>query len=240
VRAPSTGTARPVRTLPLDHPVSRRLLSEEVFHRLRDSIVRGELAPGEKVKDAELAERLGLSRTPVREALARLVDSGLVEAKPGVYTRITTLNRRDVENALAVLRSLDHLAMETGVPLLTDADLDRMRQANIDFARAVLAEDPDAALDADDRFHSVPLAAADNPVLSRVVAQLHPQIHRILYRKFSTLLGGRNTVDHHDRLLALCVRGEARAAADLSARQWSQLGGLIGRLFETNELSEEG
>ncbi|MFF6783894.1 GntR family transcriptional regulator [Streptomyces sp. NPDC012510] len=54
----------------LDSPVPRRLLSDEVFHRLRDSIVRGELAPGEKVRDGELAERLGLSRTPVREALA--------------------------------------------------------------------------------------------------------------------------------------------------------------------------
>ena len=228
------------RSVSLNSPVSRRLLSEEVFHRLRDSIVRGELAPGEKVKDAELAERLGLSRTPVREALARLVDSGLVEAKPGVYTRITTLNRHDVEHALSVLRSLDQLAMETGVPRLTKHELDRMRRANRDFARAVAADDPDAALEADDRFHAVPLAAAANPVLSRVTEQLHPQIHRILYRKFSTLLGGRNTVEHHERLLALCVHADARAAADLSARHWSELGGHITRLFETNELSEEG
>ena len=229
-----------VRTVSLDSPVSRRLLSEEVFHRLRDSIVRGELAPGEKVKDAELAERLGLSRTPVREALARLVDSGLVEAKPGVYTRITTLNRRDVENTLAVLRSLDHLAIETAVPLLTKRDIDRMRQANRDFEHAVAADDPVAALEADDRFHAVPLATADNPVLDRVVEQLHPQIHRILYRKFSTLLGGRNTVEHHERLVALCARADARAAADLSSRHWSELGGHIGRLFETNELSAVG
>ena len=229
-----------MRTLTLDYPVSRRLLSDEVFHRLRDSIVRGELAPGEKVKDAELAERLGLSRTPVREALARLVESGLVEAKPGVYTRITTLNRRDVEKTLAVLRSLDRLAVETAVPLLTKHDLEQMRQANRDFERAVDAEDTDAALEADDRFHAVTLTAADNPVLRRVVEQLHPQIHRILYRKFATLLGGRNTVEHHDRLLALCSRGDARAAAELSARHWSELGGHISRLFETNELSAEG
>ena len=224
----------------LDSPVSRRLLSEEVFHRLRDSIVRGELAPGEKVKDAELAERLGLSRTPVREALARLVESGLVEAKPGVYTRITTLNRHDAQHALSVLRSLDRLAMETGVPRLTKRDLDQMRRANREFSRAVAVEDPDAALAADDRFHAVPLAAAGNPVLSRLVEQLHPQIHRILYRKFSTLLGGRNTVEHHERLLTLCTRADARAAADLSARHWSELGGHITRLFETNELSEDG
>ncbi|MFJ4978264.1 GntR family transcriptional regulator [Streptomyces coeruleorubidus] len=224
----------------LDSPVSRRLLSDEVFHRLRDSIVRGELAPGEKVKDSELAERLGLSRTPVREALARLADSGLVEAKPGVYTRITTLNRRDVEKTLAVLRSLDQLAVETAVPVMTEQDLQDMRQANRDFERAVAANDTEAALAADDRFHAVPIAAADNPVLSRIVEQLHPQIHRILYRKFSTLLGGRNTIEHHDELITVCAGGDARAAAELSGHHWSELGGHINRLFDTNQFTDAG
>ena len=222
----------------LDSPVSRRLLSDEVFHRLRDSIVRGELAPGEKVKDGELAERLGLSRTPVREALARLADIGLVEAKPGVYTRITTLNRRDVEKTLAVLRSLDQLAVETAVPAMTEEDLHAMREANRDFERAVTANDTAAALAADDRFHAVPIRAADNPVLSRIGEQLHPQIHRILYRKFSTLLGGRNTIEHHDQLVEVCATGDARAAAELSGRHWSELGGHINQLFETNQFIE--
>lgn len=222
----------------LDSPVSRRLLSDEVFDRLRDSIVRGELVPGEKVRDGELAERLGLSRTPVREALARLVDIGLVEAKPGVYTRITTLNRRDVAKTLAVLRSLDQLAIETAVPVMTEQDLERMGEANRDFERAVAANDTVDALAADDRFHAVPIAAADNPVLSRIVEQLHPQIHRILYRKFSTLLGGRNTIGHHDELIAVCAGGDARAAAELSAHHWSELGGHINHLFDTNQFAE--
>ncbi|MDQ0714915.1 DNA-binding GntR family transcriptional regulator [Streptomyces luteogriseus] len=222
----------------LDRPVSRRLLSDEVFDRLRDSIVRGELVPGEKVRDGELAERLGLSRTPVREALARLADIGLVEAKPGVYTRITTLNRRDVENTLAVLRSLDQLAVEAAVPVMTEQDLGRMREANRDFERAVATDDTDAALAADDRFHAVPLTAAGNPVLSRIVEQLHPQIHRILHRKFSTLLGGRNTIEHHDRLIEVCDGGDARAAADLSGRHWLELGGHINELFDTNQFAE--
>ncbi|GAA2490518.1 GntR family transcriptional regulator [Streptomyces longisporus] len=222
----------------LDSPVSRRLLSDEVFHRLRDSIVRGELAPGEKVKDGELAERLGLSRTPVREALARLADIGLVEAKPGVYTRITTLNRRDVEKTLAVLRSLDRLAVETAVPVMTKQNLQAMREANRDFERAVTANDTAAALAADDRFHAVPIGAADNPVLSRIVEQLHPQIHRILYRKFSTLLGGRNTIEHHDQLVEICATGDARSAAELSAQHWSELGGHINELFDTNQFVE--
>ncbi|GGY06437.1 FCD domain-containing protein [Streptomyces djakartensis] len=96
-----------------------------------------------------------------------------------------------------------------------------------------------AGIAADDRFHAVPIAAADNPVLSRIVEQLHPQIHRILYRTFSTLLGGRNTIEHHDQLVDVCAGGDALAAAELSAQHWSELGGHIKQLFDTNQFTED-
>lgn len=121
---------------------------------------------------------------------------------------------------------------------MTEQDLERMREANRDFERAVAANDITAALAADDRFHGIPIAAADNPVLSRIFEQLHPQIDRILYRKFSTLLGGRNTIEHHDDLIAVCAGGDARAAAELSGHHWSELGGHINQLFDTNQFAE--
>ncbi|MFH8253205.1 GntR family transcriptional regulator [Microbacterium sp. B2969] len=216
-------------------PVSRRLLSDEVFEQLKSAIVSSELAPGEQVRDADLAARFGLSRTPVREALNRLVDTGLVEAKPGVYTRITPLSRIAVQRTLAVLRVLDGLAVETAVPLMSSRDIQRMRHANDDFASAVGSTDIAAALEADDRFHGVPLDVADNPTLTRVVEQLHPQLHRILHRKFSTLLGGRNTIDHHARLIELCEQRDASAAARLSGDHWVALGDQIDELFDSNQ-----
>ncbi|HSX97244.1 MAG TPA: FCD domain-containing protein, partial [Streptomyces sp.] len=129
-------------------------------------------------------------------------------------------------------------AIETAVPVMTEHHFRRMREANRGFERAVAANDISAALDADDRFHAVPIEAADNPVLSRIVEQLHPQIHRILYRKFSTLLGGRNTIDHHDELIDVCVDGDACSAAELSGRHWSELGGQINQLFDANQFAE--
>ncbi|MFF4020126.1 GntR family transcriptional regulator [Streptomyces sp. NPDC001843] len=114
----------------------------------------------------------------------------------------------------------------------------RERSSFRDFEEAVAANDTTAALAADDRFHAVPITAADNPVLSRIIEQLHPQIHRILYRKFSTLLGGRNTIEHHDQLIAVCAGGDARAAAELSGRHWSELGGHINDLFDSNQFAE--
>lgn len=219
-----------------DGPVERPRLSDAAYERLKDAIVRGELPPGARIRDAEIAERLGLSRTPVREALTRLVDTGLVEAKPGVYTRITTLNRDDVAATLQVLGALDELAVRTGVPNLAADDIKRMRAANDEFAKAVAAQDVARAFTADDEFHGIVIRAARNPVLHRMTDQLHPAIHRILYRKFRTLLGGRNTLNHHTKLIKLCRSGDADGAAAVSAEHWAHLGGLIDDLFESNDL----
>jgi DNA-binding GntR family transcriptional regulator len=217
--------------------VERPKMSDAAYDRLRDAIVRGELAPGEKIKDADLAEMLGLSRTPVREALTRLVESGLIESKPGVYTRVSTLNQDDVAANLAVLKALDSLAVSSAVPRLTERDFHAMRQANRNFAAAVQKQDVSKALAADDAFHGVVIDAAGNPVVKRIIEQLHPQLHRILYRKFSGLLGGEETINHHDELIRVCEQGNAEAAAIMSGEHWSHLGDLITGLFDSNELS---
>lgn len=218
--------------------VERPKMSDAAYERLREAIVRGELAPGEKIKDAEVAEMLGLSRTPVREALTRLVETGLVESKPGVYTRISTLNHDDVAANLAVLKALDSLAVESAVPKLSEADFESLRQANREFAAAVHRQDVAQALAADDAFHHVIIQAAGNPVIERVIEQLHPQLHRILYRKFSGLLGGKETINHHEELIRVCEQGDEHAAATMSGEHWSHLSDLISRLFDSNELSD--
>ena len=219
-----------------DEPVERQRLSDIAYERLRSAIITGELAPGVKVRDADLSARLGLSRTPVREALVRLTDAGLIESKPNAHTRVTELSRDDVEHTLAVLQAMDQLAVRTGVPRLTAADLTAMRHAHEAFAEAVAREDAAAALAADDAFHGTLMAAAANPVLIRLVDQIHPTVHRVLHRKFSTLMGGRDTVEHHAHLLELCSQGDAEHAATVSADHWRRLGGLIEDLFERAEL----
>ena len=205
---------------------------------LREAIVSGELEPGEPIKDTELAARLGLSRTPVREALARLADAGMVESKPGVYTRVAAFKRDEVVATLDVLKVLHGVAVRNGVPRLTDDHLRAMRRHNDGFVKAVERLDVSAALVADDEFHSVLIEASANPVLARLLGQLHPIIDRILYRKFSTLLGGRDTIDHHAELIELCEDGDAETAAVRSAAHWARLGELIEKLFAANDFSK--
>src|SRR5690348_10871389 len=134
-------------------PVGRVLLRDQATDRIREAIVAGELAPGSVIKDAALADRLGLSVAPVRVALARLVDEGLVEAKPQSHTRVTPLVVRQVRDAAVVVRAMHELAAREAAGRVTDDDVAAMRAANERFAAAGAAGDVDAALRADADAH---------------------------------------------------------------------------------------
>lgn len=209
---------------------ARTLLRDQAYAHLRDAILDGTLEPGEQLKDAELAAWLGLSRTPIREALARLEEYGLVETKPQSFTRVAPLSARDARDAFTVYAALEGLAASLGVPRLTGADLETMRAVNRDFADALAALDVDAAVAADDRFHGVLVQAAANREIARSLARLLPKIRRLERARFGSL-AGRRSVEQHERIIALCAAGEAERAAEAVRENWLTLGALIDQSF---------
>jgi DNA-binding GntR family transcriptional regulator len=209
---------------------ARTLLRDQAYARLRDAILDGTLEPGEQLKDVELAEWLGLSRTPIREAVARLEEYGLVETKPNSYTRVAPLSARDARDAFTVVAALEALAASLGVPRLTEDDLETMRAVNRDFADALRAGDVDGALAADDRFHRVLVQAAANREIARSLERLMPKIRRVERARFGSL-AGRRSVEQHKRIIALCAAGEAERAAEAIRENWLTLGVLIDQSF---------
>lgn len=214
--------------------VARRLLRDEAYDVLRAAIVSGELAPGQVVRDGELAEQVGLSRTPVREALARLTDEGLVESKPNAYTRVTPLSRRDCTEAFVLLRALHVLAVREAVPRLTDDDIVAMRNANADFAAALAANDVEAALAADDELHGVVVSATDNRTLATTLDRLVLRIRRLERLRFASL-PGRASVRLHDRIITACASGDVERAAALTHDNWDTLGRFVDDAFADDE-----
>ena len=99
-------------------PVDRHLLRDTAYDKLREAIVDGTLASGEVLHDEELCAWLGVSRTPVRDALRRLADEGLVEMAAQRYTRVATLTVRDVHEVVPLLAAVHGLATELAVPRL--------------------------------------------------------------------------------------------------------------------------
>src|SRR5262245_7976166 len=213
---------------------SRTLLRDQAYVRLRDAILDGTLEPGEQLRDVEIAEWLGLSRTPVREALARLEEYGLVETAPNRYTRVTSLSAADARDAFPVVAALHSLAALLGVPRVEESELAAMRKANGDFAAALRAADVDRALAADDRFHAVLVQASVNREIGRSLERLMPKIRRLERARFGSL-AGRRSVEQHDQIIVLCASGRAEAAAQAVRENWLSLGALIDQTFEQEE-----
>ncbi len=212
-------------------PVERWLLKDHAYGAIRDAIVAGTLEPGERLRDEDLCRWLGLSRTPVREALSRLEQDGLVETEPQRFTRVAPLDRREARDAFPIVANLHALAAELAMPNLTARDLTAMREANARFERALAATDVDAALANDDAFHGVFLIASANAELAKVLDRLMPRIRRLERLRFGSL-PGRRSVRQHEQIADLAAAGEARQTADRVRENWLSLGALIDRTFK--------
>ena len=206
--------------------VSKSLLRDAAYRAIRDAIVDGTLAPGERLNDEQLISWLGVSRTPIREALSRLEQAGLVQSKPGRFTIVSPLSVRQTRAAQSVAAAIHELAVREAVPLLSEAELDAMRAANERFASALRRGDADAALDADDQFHDVAVAASANAVIRSVLEQVTPVLRRVERLRFSSL-PGRASVALHDKIIELCATGDAEQAALAARANWQTLASLL-------------
>lgn len=206
-------------------PVPRTLLRDRAYEAIRDAIVAGDIEPGAAVRDVDLAERLGLSRAPVREAFSRLVDEGLLESKPQSYTRVTPVVASDVRDAAAVVGAMHELAARVAVPRLFAADVEMMRSANERFAAAVHAGDVDTALRADDELHDVLVRVSGNRAAAATIARYTPLIRRLERRRFGE--GGNcRSAGLHEQLIEACATGDVDEAVRVTAEIWRGLEGL--------------
>lgn len=200
----------------------RTPLRAHAFAALRAAIVDGTLRPGERLHDAEICAWLGVSRTPVREAIARLEQIGLVRVRPGSSTTVSPLDVRATAEAQAVAAALHELAAREAVPVLTPADLAAMEAANDRFAAALDARDVEAAVAADDAFHGVLVAVCGNRRVTAVLDDVTPLLRRAERVRFASLTG-RSSVAQHARIVERARAGDADGAARENRANWLTL-----------------
>ena len=209
--------------IPPHHPpVDRSLLRDDVYRRLRDAIIDGTFTPGEQLRDGEIAAWLGVSRTPVREALLRLSQSGLVVTNPGRSTMVSSLDSRSTREARDIVAAMHALAISEAIDRFTVADLRGMRDAAQRFSDALVVGDIDAAIAADDEFHNIPVIVAGNRAVAHILEQYLPVLRRIERVRF-TSAEGRRSPDRHDELIALCAAGDVEKATALAYETWHSL-----------------
>lgn len=207
-------------------PIDRVSLRSRVYDILQRAIISGELEPGQRVRDQDIAERLGVSRTPVREALQRLEDEGLVETRRGSLTRVMPLDTPAARDAFPLVATLHAFATRTATPRLTPADFAELRAANAALAEALSVGDVMGAIAADDRFHLRFLECAQNHELAPTLDRLTPKIRRLEVAQFGSL-AGRRSVEQHAAIIAAVEGRDAALAANLVEQNWLSLGELI-------------
>lgn len=209
--------------VPSEREVHRRsLLRDDVYLSLRNAIVRGELAPGEKLKDAELGQWLGVSRTPIREALLRLASAGLVQMTPGKLTFVAPEDKQQVLWAQQIAGQLHALATRMAQPNISETDISAMAEANERLRSALSSNDVDEAIKADDDFHHIPVRVSGNPLIAKQLEQVTLMLRRAEYLHFGTMTGSVSP-QQHDAIIEAIKTGNADKAAMLAGQNWNNL-----------------
>ncbi|TAJ33605.1 MAG: GntR family transcriptional regulator [Reyranella sp.] len=199
-------------------PLVRSTLPEAAAERLRTLIIEGELAPGTKLNERELSERLGVSRTPLREAFRMLAADGLLVQLPNRGAQVVAMSRDDVRDAFEVMAALEGLAGELAVGRVTDAEVEGLRalQAEMDAAHA--AHDLPAYYRVNREIHDRLNAIAANPVLANTYRALNARLHALRFRSNLNQAKWDKAVAEHRSMIAALAARDGAALRDLLIR----------------------
>lgn len=212
-----------------------------MYARLRDLIVQGSLAPGSRIVETEIASRLGVSRTPVREALQRLQQEGFVIGAPGAQqSRLTVapLTRDDVHELLDVVGALEGLGARRAATLdVADRRLlvKELRTLNQEFARAgrVTPVDHGRLYDVDERLHRRIVQAGVGPRLLSLHEAVKPQAERYIRMYVSLLTGDiKSSVDEHDAIIEAIEEGRSSDAQEAVEVNWRHAADRLSKVIE--------
>lgn len=153
-------------------------LRDVVFNTLRQAILKGELEPGERLMEIQLAERLGVSRTPIREAIRKLELEGLVLMIPRKGAEVAKISEKSLRDVLEVRRSLDELAIELACLRMTEDEVIELEKKQDEFRRAVLNGNAMEIAETDEAFHDVIYKGTYNDKLIQMINNLREQMYR--------------------------------------------------------------
>ncbi|MBQ8812975.1 MAG: GntR family transcriptional regulator [Lachnospiraceae bacterium] len=186
-------------------------LRDVVFNTLRGAILRGDLKPGQRLMEIQLANQLGVSRTPVREAIRKLELEGLVKMVPRKGAEVAQISEKHLKDVLEVRIALEELAGELACDRMTSEELEELKQINHEFLQVIESDDITAIANVDEAFHMVIYRATGNERLSQMVNALREQIYRYRLEHIKDKAGRATLVKEHEEIIqALENRDEAR------------------------------
>lgn len=200
----------------------RMLAKDKAFNQLQRWIIDGTLEPGEKVYDTEISQALGVSRTPIREALQLLEVQGFIEMQPGKETRVTMIKKEDVLKIYPPLASLHALAAEEAAKIITKAQIKKLKEMTKEYEQLIYREEHQfKTMECDEEFHNFIIEIADNPYISDFssILQLHIRRFKYVFLKKDGMLV-RESLNEHKNLVQAFADHDSKRAASIMKQNW--------------------
>ena len=190
-------------------------LRDVVFNTLRKAILRGELKPGERLMEIQLANKLGVSRTPIREAIRKLELEGLVLMIPRKGAEVAQITEKNMQDVLEVRKALEELSVQLACERITPEQVEEMKMAAEDFRKVLKSGDVTKIAEADVKFHDIIFVATNIQRLITLLNNLREQMYRFRVEYLKQKECYPQLLEEHDKLIALISGGEVEEACEL-------------------------
>lgn len=214
-------------------------LRDVVFNTLRQAILKGELKPGERLMEIALAEKLGVSRTPIREAMRKLELEGLVVMIPRRGAQVANITEKDLNDVLEVRIALENVAIEKACTRMSEEDMGRLWLAAKEFERIMAEGNLVRLAEADVAFHEIIYRASDNKRLNQVLNNLREQIYRYRVEYLKEEETRNVLVKEHEELTKAIRERDVKKAQEISFRHIENQRRAIIQSIEAEEAGKE-
>ena len=187
-------------------------LRDVVFNTLRQAILTGELKPGERLMEIHLANKLGVSRTPIREAIRKLELEGLVTMIPRRGAEVAQITEKSMNDVLEVRRAMDALCTELACERISEEEIEALKAASENFAEAAKTKDIRKVAQADVEFHDIILKATGNVRLVQLVNNLAEQMYRYRFEYLKDVSRYSSLTEEH-RVIFESIKNRDKEAA---------------------------
>lgn len=189
-------------------------LRDVVFQTLRQAILRGELEPGERLMEIQLANKLGVSRTPIREAIRKLELEGLVLMMPRRGAIVAEITEKSLKDVLEVRKALEELSVQLACERITEEEIEQLKDAAKNFEEALKTEDVTAFAEADVQFHDVIYFATQNQRLIQLLYNLREQMYRYRVEYLKRKEVHQTLLEEHDYIIQCLGKRDKEGATN--------------------------
>lgn len=210
-------------------------LREVVFHSLREAILTGKLQPGERLMEIQLAEQLGVSRTPVREAIRKLELEGLAVMIPRKGAEVAKITEKQLRDVLEVRKALEELAVQLACRRISPKDVEELEQAHKEVQEMAVKKELMELVRADVRFHDIIYHAADNERLLQILYHLRQQIYRYRLEYLKNTDNHTLIIQEHEDILRALSSQNIESAMDAISRHISNQENGVMQLIADEE-----